>query len=177
MTLLLLGVLAGYSFFKNGIVPIARVEGDIIFLNEVESNIEVSRRAWEETPELRIDDDLSGLFGGSQEELFRSALESVIVTKIITSRASNEEKNEASRRLEAYIGDNHASLSASAEDAFGWSAGTLKERVLYPQVLQEVLAETKGEGYTRWLEEARASSDVSIWFVPFSWGEGSVVRD
>ncbi len=179
-TLLLLGVLLGYSFFKNDAVPVARVGGDIILLREVRQNAEVSGQLYAQAPELvgARDRELATLFErGDSEALFARSLESAIMSAAIRASAPADVLRQAQVLASQSVAQtNVRTLGAILHDTYGWDLETFTERVIEPQVLRQVLAERHGEEYETWLEQVRRNANVSLWLVPFDWHNGELIE-
>jgi hypothetical protein len=166
-TLLILGVLLGYSLVKNGYVPVALVNGKAMSLATVRDNASVAQTLYA----------LEGESSLSEDELFSQALESLIVSAIINSNAHDSAQNRAEARMESYLNDsNITSLKNLAESVYGWNINTFKARILFPRALEEVLREDMTENFNSWLANAKANASVSIWFLPYEWREGRLER-
>src|SRR3989344_9420058 len=88
LTLLLLGLLLGYSFVKGDLVPVAAVGSDLIYLNEVKENMEVLQKVFAASPELIQDEDMRELAAAKGPELFERTFEASITNRIV-ARASS----------------------------------------------------------------------------------------
>ena len=179
-TILLLGVLIGYSFLKTNKVPVAMVNGDVITLGEVKENAEVASRLYEQAPELvsAQDGELASLFKARDSKaLFARALESSIVLSIMRSQASQETLDEAERlSLRSVEEARMRSLSAVLRKQYGWDVNMFKEKVIEPQILRELIADMHGDSFKVWSDNARQTAKVSLWFVPFDWVNGELIE-
>src|SRR3989344_3383399 len=169
-TLLLVGALLGYSLVKNGIFPVAFVNGDLIFLHNVQENARITRRLAAENDRILEELALAGEDFDTDEELFVRALESSIINTVIRSRAPESALEDARERVNMYLEqEDQAALRSSIAELYGWDIDTFKERILLPQALDELLAEEYGTDYESWVNEELARARVHIFFVPFDW--------
>jgi len=179
LTLLLIGILAGYSLFKNSIVPIAWVNGDLIFLQEIQGNAEISQKLYSQAPQLvEADPELVKLFEENNEEaLFAKALQSSILNSIVKTSATDQMKAEARSQAEVALSQLDTELfNDLLLTQYGWTVQTFRERIIEPQILHEVLAMEHGDGYETWLDDVRSQANVKIWFVPFDWAGGELIQ-
>lgn len=185
LTLLLVaGGILGYSLFKNGIFPVARVNGSIIFYNDIRDNLAVSRKLYSQSVDftaLELEeeeaDKLKRLFEGSEVELFEKVFEGLIENTIIKTSVSPELLQEAKERMaESLASTDQNTLNASLKLVYGWDLEKFSERIFKPQALQELLLEQKGDEFDEWLREARSGARVSIWFLPLAWRDGQLVN-
>ena len=178
--ILLLGVIVGYSLIKYNIVPVARVNGDVILLSEVKDNAAVSAKLYEQAPELVgvQDTELAALFESENTEaLFARSLESSIVSAILRSSVPKETLREADRLATRSVAEaNIRALGAALKNQYGWDVEVFKERVVEPQVLRQLLAKTHGDSYEEWLRAARENANVNLWFIPFDWSGGELIE-
>ena len=179
-TILLLGILAGYSLFKNNAMPVAMVNGDVIMLREVKENAEVGMRLYEQDSTLihTQDSGLARLFEEKDEKaLFARALESSIMNAILRSSVPKETQNKAKDlALQSVTSADVHSLAPSLQKEFGWDSATFRERVIEPQILRGLISEAQGESYDEWTQRVRLEADVSLWFVPFDWVNGNLIE-
>ena len=174
VTILLAGGILGYSLIHNGLFPVARVNGEFILLSTIRENASASRRL--HSAGLVEDENLIKILRSSDNELLQKTFESLITSVIIKTSASDSIRNQVDDLLEDYLANQDAGeLSNSAKTIYGWSLETLKERILKPQIMEEVLVKNKGDDYENWLLEAHTSASVRVWFLPFSWDEGRLV--
>lgn len=179
VTLLLLGILAGYSLFQNGFVPIALVNGEVIFLYEVEENSAVSQKLYAIDPDVVSGNPaLTQAFAaGNQEALFKQVLEGSIVNAIIQTSAPKQVREEASTVAERSLRQgNEGKLSSALKQEYGWDLPTFAERIIKPQILQQMLIEQHGEEYPNWMSNVRSEANVRVWFVPFEWNGEELVE-
>jgi hypothetical protein len=174
ITLLLLGLLAGYSLVKNSIFPVAWVNGELLFLKDVEDNMRVSRTILANAPEA------AGAELSEETDpyaLFARTFESLIVHTIVRTSATDEERQSAESTVDSYLeGSSDEHLGASLHALYEWDLGTYRTRVLEPKALEELLIERKGTGeFEAWLEAVRREANVKIWFQPFEWRNGALV--
>jgi hypothetical protein len=177
LTLLLLGVLLGYSFVKGELVPIARVGSDLITLREVRENMEVLELLVAH-PELLPEADRAVIAGAQSAELFERTFEASIVNSITAQASSREARHRAREIADRYVAAaGERNFAAFTRQGYGWSASKFRERILEPQALHEVLIDEKGEAYEEWLKEAGQAATVRVWFVPYRWENGELIPE
>ena len=176
LTLLLLGLLLGYSLVKSDRVPVAMFSGSVIFLSEVKENMEVLQRVFVTNPELVKDPELRELAEGEGTALFERTLEASITNRIIAESAPEKTRESARDLAGEYLAQaGRENITAFAREGYGWSLEKFRRRILEPQTLREVVKKEKGEGYEEWLREARRAAKVRIWFVLYAWHDGELV--
>jgi len=178
-TVLLLGILAGYSLFRNSIIPIARVNGDLIFLNEVQENGALSQRLYQQAPQLVEEDEQLALLlaTGDQSALFTRAFQSSIVNAIIRTNVTADLEKRVVKEARVALGQmDEALFNDLLQSQYGWNVERFSERIIEPQLIQEILSEKYGEEYATWLDRAKKDATVRIWFVPFDWEDGELVK-
>jgi len=178
--LLVAGGILGYSLFKNGIFPVARVNGTIIFFNEVRENLEISKKLYTQSSDLEElgegSKELKKLFEGGEAELFERVFEGLIENTIIRTSVSSSLLVLAKERTqESLAGRDTSALNASLKLAYGWGLEEFSRRIFEPQALEEVLIEEKGDEFEAWLADARSTAKVNIWFLPLTWQDGQLV--
>jgi|SRR3989344_1666127 len=167
VTLLLLGGLVGYALVKNSYLPVARVEGALLWFKTVEENAVAAGRLQESgLAAVQVESD--------EAELFKKAFESLIINTAVKSRASSNARGEAEKTVSDYLVAAEGDLTASVKAVYGWDMETFKKRVLEPAALEEALLKEHGEKYKEWFGNVRESAKVNIWFLPFEWVDGEL---
>lgn len=172
---LMVGGLSSYTLSRNGYFPAAAVNGDWISYRVVKENADVSRRLYAQGL-AGSGDDLDDIFKrGSEGELFRRSLESLIVSSIIKSSVDDSVLEKAQKEVEdSFDSATVANLSGVVKNVYDWEPAKLKARILEPQALLEIVTREKGDDFDSWLKSAKLKSKVRIWFVPFEWEEGEL---
>lgn len=173
----LIGGLLSYTLAQNGYFPVARVNGSFISYQTVKENADVSRRLYAQglagaSPEL------DNLFKrGSEKDLLKNSLENLITNAIIKSAAAGEELAKAQQEVENnFDAKTVANLSGVLQNVYSWDAAKFKKRILEPQALLQIVAQSKGQDFDSWLKSAKSNSQVKIWFLPYKWEEGNLVN-
>ncbi len=178
LTLLVLGGLVGYTLVQNGFFPLARVNGRFISLKTVEENVALAQHLYEQGLIEQTSEMTPNLFVGASGELFEEALESLIINTVIRSRVDKSLLIKAASRIETELAQADANLAANIKTFYGWDLKRFRERVLEPRAIEEVLREDLGdERYESWLNDALAGARVQIWFAPYEWQSGKLLRE
>lgn len=171
----IIGGLLGYSLVKSGYFPIAKVNGELITMKNIKDNIDVSKRLYEAG--LISGDDVDSLFKSGEDTIFKNALESLIVNIAIKTSASAEVREMALDRVESYLAEVDVNkFNSSLKSLYGWDIEKFRQRILEPQAFNEALAEEHGDDYKEKFMDIKNSVDVSIWFIPFEWRDGSLMK-
>ncbi len=173
----LVGGLLSYTLARNGLFPVARVNGDFISYRTVKENADVSRRLYAQGL-AGSSEDLNQLFRrGSESELFKRSLENLIASSIIKSLVSDEVLAKARQEVDNNF-DNAtvANLSGVVKNIYDWDVAKFKSRILEPQALLAIVTQEKGQDFENWLKSAKSGSKISLWFVPLKWENGNLVN-
>ncbi|MEK9174949.1 MAG: SurA N-terminal domain-containing protein [Patescibacteria group bacterium] len=173
----LVGGLTSYTFSRNGLFPVAKVNGDFISYKTVKENADVSRRLYAQGL-AGSSPDLDNIFKrGSEKELFKNSLENLIINLIIKSSAAEEDLVKAQKEVEAsFNSKTAANLSGVLQNVYSWDAAKFKERILEPQALLQIVSQKEGQNFDSWLKSAKANSTIRIWFLPYRWEDGNLVN-
>jgi hypothetical protein len=167
LTIILLGGLAGYSLVKNGVLPVAQVNGTLLSLKTIREN------AWVAQQLAKIEYAETGETLPSEQEFFVRAFENLIIHEIIRTSVPKSVILEAESRIKQGLLDRDtAELQSAIALAYEWDLETFKKRILEPKAIEDVLEEEKGESFNVWLSEVTGEANVRVWFLPYEWREG-----